>query len=84
MDTVVTSPFPLPAAFIPRHPAFPMTHLGAVTSNGYKIKRLGVRSSHIVNLIADVELRSVANKSISTQKAQSVFFWVAEVRQGQS
>ena len=38
VDTAVTSPCPLLTGFIPRSPAFPRTHLGAVTSNGYKNK----------------------------------------------
>ena len=59
VDMAVTSPCPLLAAFIPKAPVFPRTHLGAVTSNGYKIKWVGVRSSHIVNLKADVKLRVV-------------------------
>ena len=41
VDTAVTSPCPLLAAFIPRSPGFPRTHLGAVTSNGYKNKTAG-------------------------------------------
>ena len=59
VDTAVTSPCPLLADLIPKAPVFPNTHLGPLLQRTIKIKRLRVRSSHIVNLKADVELREV-------------------------
>ena len=41
VDTAVTSPCPLLTGFIPKAPGFPRTHMGAVTSNGYKNKTAG-------------------------------------------
>ena len=59
VDTAVTSPCPLHNVFITRALVCPRTHMGDVTSNGYIKRRLRVRSSHIVNLKADIELRVV-------------------------
>ena len=41
VDTAVTSPCPLLTLFIPKAHGFPRTHMGAVTSNGYKSKTAG-------------------------------------------
>ena len=59
VDTAVTSPCPLLPSFLPRSPGFPRTHMGPLLETAIKIKRLGVGSSHIVNLKADVKLRVV-------------------------
>ena len=59
VDTAVTSPCPLHKRFIPRALFVQGPTWGPLLKTAIKIKRLGVRSSHIVNLKADVELRVV-------------------------
>ena len=59
VDTAVTPPCPLHNQFIHRAPFFQGPTWGPLLKTAIKIKRLGVRSSHIVNLKADVKLRVV-------------------------
>ena len=74
VDAVVTSPYVL-AAFIPRSPAFPRTHLGPLLQTAIKIKRLRVRSSHIVESKADIELRSNREEKNFDQKSSKRVFY---------
>ena len=59
VDTAVTSPCPLLASFFPGPLVFQGPTWGPLLETAMKMKRLGVRSSHIVNLKADVKLRVV-------------------------
>ena len=75
VNTAVTSPCPLLDNFIPRSPAFPRTHLGPLLQTAIKIKRLRVRSSHIVESKADIELRSNREEKKIDQKSSKRGFY---------